>query len=141
MARVSFYLNFQGQTEEAFALYAEAFNSEVSMLQRFSEVPQNPEAPLPDDELNLIMHAEMTIMGGAVLMATDMLKSMGHQVRIGNNTTINLEPDTLEEAQRIYDVLSVDSTEGMPIAPMFWGAHWGVLLDKYGIRWMFNVAG
>ena len=29
-----------------------------------------------------------------MLMATDMVQSMGHKLIIGNNTTINIEPDT-----------------------------------------------
>lgn len=65
---------------------------------------------------------------------------MGHDLRIGNNVTINLEPDTLDETQRLYDALSGGSTESMPLQPMFWGAqHWGTCLDRFGIRWMFNI--
>jgi len=62
---------------------------------------------------------------------------MRHELRIGNNTTINLEPDSLEETQRLYDALSAGSTEGAPLQEMFWGAWWGTCLDRYGIRWMF----
>ena len=42
----------------------------------------------------MVMHVELPILGGHVIMATDMLASMGHELRVGNNTTINLEPDT-----------------------------------------------
>ena len=52
------------------------------------------------------MHVELSILDGTVLMGTDMLESMGHTVRIGNNTTINLEPDTLAETQRLYKALA-----------------------------------
>ena len=38
------------------------------------------------------------------------------------------------------DILSEGSTENAPLQKMFWGAWWGVCLDRYGIRWMFNVA-
>lgn len=139
MSRVSIYLNFMGDTEEAFTRYAEIFGGELVNLQRMSEVPAAPGQPaLAERERDLIMHVELSIMDGTVLMGTDMLESMGHRLRIGNNTTINLEPDTLAEAQRLYEALADGATECMPLQQMFWGAYWGVCLDRFGIRWMLN---
>lgn len=85
------------------------------------------------------MHVEVAITGGTILMGTDLVPSMGHALVIGSNVAINLEPDTLAEGQRLFDALSEGATEIVPFAPMFWGAHWGALLDRYGIRWMVNV--
>ena len=62
---------------------------------------------------------------------------MRHELRIGNNTTINLEPDSLEETQRLNDTISAGWSEGAPLQHMFWGAWCGTCLDRYGIRWMF----
>ena len=59
----------------------------------------------------MVMHVELPILGGHVIMATDMVESMGHELRVGNNTTINLEPDTREETQRLYDALSEGATD------------------------------
>ena len=47
MARVSTYLNFQGRTEEAFAFYAKAFGTEVTMLSRYSDMPAAGPGELP----------------------------------------------------------------------------------------------
>ena len=137
MARVNTYLNFQGQAEEAFAFYAKTFGTEVTMLTRFSDMPAMA-GEVPAEERNLVLHAELPIAGGHVLMATDMLRSMGQQTRIGNNTTLNLEVDSKEEADRLYGALSEGGSEGSPMADMPWGAYWGVTLDRYGIRWMIN---
>jgi PhnB protein len=84
------------------------------------------------------MHIELAILDGTVLMGTDALESMGHTVHTGNNVTINLEPDTLEETQRLFDALSAGGADVMPLQPMFWGAHWGTCQDRFGVRWMFN---
>lgn len=139
MARVSIYLNFPGTTEEAFNHYAQVFGTDVSSLQRMGSVPTGPgEDPLPAAEQNLIMHIELPILAGAVLMGTDVLESRGQELRVGNNVTINLEPDTLEETQRLFDALSEGGSDSFPLQPMFWGSHWGTCLDRYGIRWMFN---
>lgn len=142
MSRVSLYLNFAGTTEEAFNHYASVFGTEITGLQRMGEVPPMPGQPeMPEHEKNLIMHVELPIMGGTVLMATDMLESMGHELRVGNNLTINLEPDTYEEGQRLFDALAEGGSEMMPLTPMFWGAYWGVVLDRFSIRWMVNCPG
>lgn len=138
MARVNTYLNFQGQTEEAFAFYAAAFGTEITMLSRYSDVPEMVPGDLPADEQNLVMHAQLPIVAGHLLMATDMLESMGQQTRIGNNTTLCVDVDDRAEADRLYRALSEGGSEGSPMADMPWGAYWGVILDRYGIRWMIS---
>jgi PhnB protein len=86
-----------------------------------------------------VLHVELPILAGHVIMATDMLESMGHELRIGNNTTLNLEPDTRDEAERLYAALSEDGSDGTGLNPMPWGSYWGTCLDRFGVRWMFNV--
>jgi PhnB protein len=140
VARVSTYLNFQGNAEEAFEFYRTVFGTDyLGPIQRMGDVPAAPEGPaLSDAEKQLVMHVELPILSGHVIMGTDLLESMGQELRIGNSTTINLEPDTREETQRLFDALSEGSTESAPLSDMFWGATWGTCLDRYGVRWMFN---
>ncbi len=139
MDRVSIYLNFMGNTEEAFNRYAEIFGTGITSLQRMRDVPMDDGGPrLAEAELDLVMHVELPILGGAVLMGTDMLESMGHELRLGNNMTINLEPEELAETQRLFEALSEGGTDVMPLTLMFWGAHWGTCCDRFGVRWMFN---
>lgn len=142
MSKVSIYLNFQGNTEEAFNFYKSVFKTEfVGPVSRMSDIPPMPGMPaLPESEKNAIMHMSLPILGGTMIQGTDMLTSMGHNLKIGNNTTICLEPDTREETDRLFGALSADGspTEMQPMQDMFWGAYWGCCLDKYGIRWMFN---
>jgi len=138
VARVNTYLNFQGQAEEAFTFYARTFGTEVSMLTRYSDMPAAGPGELPAEEAGLVMHAELPILDGHVLMATDMLRSMNQETRIGNNTTLCLDVDGKDEADRLYRALSEGGSEGSPMADMPWGAYWGVTLDRFGIRWMIN---
>jgi PhnB protein len=142
MARVSTYLNFMGTTEEAFEFYRTVFGTDYpAPIQRLGDGPQEPGGPqLSEAERRMVLHVELPILAGHVLMATDVIESAGHELRVGNNTTINLEPDTLEETQRLYDALSAGASECAPLTKMFWGAHWGTCLDRYGVRWMFNSA-
>ena len=140
MSKISIYLNFPGNTEAAFNFYKSIFKTEfVGAVSRMSDIPPQPGMPtLPENEKNAIMHIALPILGGTMLQATDMLESMGHKLKIGNNTTICLEPDSREETERLFNALSDVGSDIQPLQDMFWGAYWGCCLDKYGIRWMFN---
>ncbi len=140
MSKVSIYLNFQGNTEEAFNFYKTVFNTEFSAPIMYNkDIPEHLGMPsLPENEKGKVMHVAMPILGGTQIMGTDMLESMGHKLKIGNNTTINLEPDTREETERLYQALSAGGSDAMPLQDQFWGAYWGCCLDRFGIRWMFN---
>jgi PhnB protein len=140
MAKTNIYLNFQGKTEEAFNLYQSVFKTDWSApIMRMGDLPQQEGMPqLSAEDKRKVMHVALPILGGTNIMGTDMLESMGHKVIIGNNTTISLEPDTKEEADRIYNALSQGGTDCVAPHDEFWG-YWGVCLDKFGIRWMFNV--
>jgi PhnB protein len=140
MPRVSTYLNFMGNTEEAFNFYSSVFGTEfLGPVMRMGDVPPAPGAPeLSDAEKKMVMHIELPILAGHVLMATDMLKSMGHERRVGNDVTLNLELEERGETERLFGLLSDGGTDIFNLADMPWGAYWGTCADRYGIRWMFN---
>lgn len=141
MARTSTYLNFMGKTEEAFGFYAAAFKTTfVGPIVRFGELPACDGSELRDDEKGKVMHIELPITGGHILMGTDALESMGHTVTFGNNVSINLEPDTRAEAERLVAALAEGGEVTMPLQDMFWGGYFGSLVDRYGVRWMLNCA-
>jgi PhnB protein len=140
MSRVSTYLNFMGNTEEAFLFYRSVFGSEfIGDVVRMGDMPANPAVEsMSDAERRLVMHVELPILAGHVLMATDMVESMGQELRVGNNVTINLEPDTRAETDRLYAALAEGGSDTLAMQDMPWGAYWGCCLDRFGVRWMFN---
>lgn len=142
MASVSTYLNFMGKTEEAFEFYKTVFGTEYDApIQYMKDVPADPSMPpLPEDEKDMVMHVALPITAGHVLMGTDMLKSMGHELKLGNNMSINVMPDTLAETRRLFAALSDGGSEEMALQEMFWGDTFGTVVDRFGIRWMFNCS-
>lgn len=138
--RVSAYLNFPGNTEEAFGFYKSVFKTEfVNGIHRFGDIP--PDAnhpPLAENVKKMVLHIELPLIGGHILMGSDAPEEMGFTVTRGNNMHINLEPDSREEAERIFNELSVEGDISMPLQDMFWGAYFGSFTDKYGINWMIN---
>jgi PhnB protein len=143
MARVNTYLNFMGNTEEAFEFYRSVFGTEYEgEIFRIGDVSAGPGEPeLTEEEKQLVMHMALPILAGHVLEGTDMVASMGHELRIGNNTTIALQPDTREEADTLFAALSQGATDVQPMSEQFWGDYWGTCLDRFGVRWMFDVPG
>lgn len=139
MSYVSTYINTLGRTEEAFEFYRSVFGGEFTDLVRFRDMDMGPaSATLSEEDLNAILHIELPILGGHVLEGTDMLESLGHEFAQGNNFSINLHPDSREQADQLYAALSVGSAFAPGMADMPWGAYWGSFEDRFGIRWMIN---
>jgi PhnB protein len=131
------YLNFMGNTEEAMNFYKSVFGGEFITFQRFSDVPGAADH-LPDNEKNMMMHVALKINETITLMATDLLASEGHKLNSGNQISLSLNAESKEEADKIFNGLSVGGIVEMPIQDTFWGAYFGMWQDKYGIKWMVN---
>jgi PhnB protein len=140
MAYVAIYLNFNGNAEEAFTHYKKVFQSEFSNpLMRMGDMPPREGTPaLSEADKKKVMHVALPILGGTLIMATDILDSMGQKLVEGNNFTISLNPDSKEEADRLYKDLAEGGTDGVAPHDEFWG-YWGTCKDRFGIRWMFNI--
>ena len=140
MARVSTYLNFARNTEEAFLFYKAAFKTEFNgPIMRFGEVPPQPGAPpMAEADKNLVMHVELPVTGGHILMGTDAPESWGFTLNFGNNAHIMLEPDSREECDRLFNALSVGGKVTMAMQDMFWGSYFGSFSDQFGVMWMVS---
>lgn len=133
------YLNFPGQTEEAFKFYKAVFGGELVGATRFKDMAAHGIAVSKEDE-DKMMHIGLPVGEGQMLMGTDALETMGHKLVAGNNVHISVHPDSKEDADRIFNALAEGGTVGMPIANQVWGDYYGHLTDKFGIHWMVNYS-
>ena len=134
------YLNFKGNTEEAFNFYKSVFGGEFAMLMRFKEAPGQEgceEQNIAGNEPEKIMHIALPI-GESVLMATDAVGAMAEKLTTGNNFSISINAQSKQEAERIFNGLSEGGNVTMPLADTFWGAYFGMLTDEFGVNWMIN---
>ena len=136
MAAVNVYLNFMGNTEEAFNFYKSVFGGEFSVIQRFKDTPQGVQ--MSPKEQQMLMHVALPIGHGTVIMATDALESMGHSLKPGNNFSIAITPDDMNEAKKIFNGLSAGGKVMVPLEKASWGDWFGMFIDKFGIQWMVN---
>jgi len=128
------YLSFNGNTEEAFRFYQSVLGGAFQSLQRYSDTPHGDNMPAGEKEK--VMHVALQTPHGT-LMGNDHMSFMG-DFNAGNNFSLSVHPDSKAEADRIFNGLSAGGTVIMPLEKAFWGAYFGMLLDRFGIKWMVN---
>lgn len=135
MKSINPYLNFQGNTEDAFNFYRSIFGGDFQGgIFRFKDTEIG--AKLNDAEQQMVMHIGLPIGNHNYLMATDALESMGQKVTFGNNFYISIDAESREEADKLFEGLSEGGKVEMPMADQFWGDYFGSLKDKFGVQWM-----
>lgn len=134
--KTNIYLNFDGNTAEAFDFYKSIFGGEYIRNMKMSEAPGGEN--FPDEEKNRTMHISLPLGEHSILMASDTVPSMGHKLVEGNNAHISIHPDSRKEAERLFNALSEGGEIEMPLEDQFWGDYYGSFKDKFGIQWMVN---
>jgi len=141
MASVSTYLIFSRQTFPAFEFYKSVFGTEYISIMRHGDVPQPEGQPGADEaDKNLIINVQLPILGGHILMGSDLPEGMGITLTAGNNIQICLQPDTRSDADILFAALTDGGTVKTPMQDMFWGDYYGELVDKFGILWLINTS-
>ena len=140
MKSVNPYLNFKGNTKEAFDFYKSVFGGEFAAVIRYRDFPGNPMGVAAAD-LDKIAHIALPLGPNNVLMATDTLDSFPRKHQPGNNFHITLEPESEEEAERLFEALSADGQIEMPLQKTEWAEKYGQCADKFGVQWMVNYTG
>lgn len=136
MAAVNPYLNFKDNTEQAFNFYKSVFGGEFATVMKVKDTPMAQ--TVPANERERIMHVALPIGKGTVLMGSDILESMGQTLNPGNNFYVAISPDSKEEANKLFTGLAAGGKVTMPLEDAFWGAYFGMCVDKFGIQWMVN---
>lgn len=132
MTQINPYLSFNGSCREAMNFYKECLGGELF----FQPVGGSPiEAQCPSGMKDSILHSSLS-KDQLVIMASDMIGPGGLQQ--GNNIALSVNCGSEEEINTFFSKLAAGGQIIDPLKVQFWGAIFGVLTDKYGIRWMFN---
>lgn len=136
------YLNFDGNAKEATHYYVEALDGELLGMTTFGEAPKDDAAAaeefaLPPGVENLVMNAQIRLKNGAFLMLSDVFP--GREFHIGNNLSLTLTYNDVEEARAVFNRLADGGTIGMELQQTFWSPLYGSLKDRYGIEWQISV--
>lgn len=138
MATVNAYLTFNGNCEEAFNFYKSVFGGEFTYMGKFKDMPAMGGEEVSAEEADKIMHVSLPISQETTLMGSDSSDAYGKATVIGNNISLSVNADSKEEADRIFKGLAEGGKITMEMNNTFWGAYFGMLVDKFGINWMMN---
>ena len=135
------FLDFRGQAHEALEFYAQALGGRVVSEMKYRDMPPMDDAPAGEGcggstSAEHVAHGQLE-SGGATLMAADG-PDAGTGPGQGAMTTINVEVDSVDEAERVFNALAEGGHVAMPLAETFWAHRWGFLVDRYGKPWMVN---
>ena len=140
MASINPYLIFNGNCEEAFLFYKSVFGGEFPYIGKCSDMPpsDDPNCPPPSaEDADRIMHVSLPIGNGTILMGSDSNKQSG-DVAFGANVSLSINTDSRAEADKLFNGLSAGGNVIMAMENTFWGAYFGMFVDKFDIHWMIN---
>ncbi|MBB3711581.1 PhnB protein [Limimaricola variabilis] len=129
------YLTFHGNCLEALETYRRIFDAPEPNVMTFGEAPQDVRDSMPETSPQAVLHAALKIGDGWIYGSDDI---MGGTPRMaGCSVTVDL-PDAAR-ARAVFDALADHGEVHMAFSPTFWSKGFGMLTDRYGIRWMIGV--
>jgi PhnB protein len=124
------YLNFSGNAAQALELYQQALGAVVNQKMLWGDHPDG----VPEEMRGNIMHADLQINKQTLLLA-DGAKPDESQA---NHVGVCLECDDLASMKLSFAQLESGGRVIMPLSDTFWGAVFGIVEDRFGVRWLFN---
>ena len=135
MMTISPWINFNGNAEEAFVFYKSVFGGEFAKVTRLKDLA-SAEFPVGDADADKIMQIILPIGGAGMLIGNDVPEFMGKVNENENRSKIHVNAESKEEAEKIFNGLSVEGQVEAPMSDGPWGTYFGMFRDKYGIEWV-----
>ncbi len=128
------YLMFNRNCEEALKIYEKAFDTKVVIMQKYRDMPADPNFPIPDSDFDLVLHSRLVIEGTEIMCA-DSSKNLAS----GNNMYITLTSSNAALMKQAWAILQDEGMIYLELNPTFFAKYHGYLQDKFGVNWMFTV--
>lgn len=138
MKSVNPYINFNGNCEEAFNFYQNVFGGELQLV-RYKDMDN--QMGLTGEGLNKIANVALPLVGDTVLYGSDTPDPENYGVKAGDQVQINIETESAEETERLFNDLTAGGDVKMPLEETEWAERFGMLADKFGVQWMVNYSG
>jgi len=130
------YLMFaQGNCSEAFDFYAQALNGKVIRVSTYGEIP-GADQHMPPAALAKVANVHLVVCGASIMGSDNVMGTDNGEAR--NDTTVNLDVETVEEAERVFAALSAGGEIQMPLHESAWSKRFAMFTDRYGKPWMVN---
>ncbi len=139
MATINSWINFNGNAEEAFTFYKSVFGGEFTKIVRFKDIATD-EFKVPEKEEDKIMYIALPIGDNTILVANDVPEVLGKVNERENRSKILVNAESKEEADKLFDGLSVGGEVEGPMGDSPWDSYAGMFRDKYGIEWIIEFS-
>jgi len=135
--KLNTYLNYGGNCRQAFEFYEKHLGGKITMMMTHGEMPGPTPRGNVIENKDAILHARMEL-GETELMAADVPPERFQPMR---SAYLCLAVKSVEEAERIYNLLAEGAEIFMPLAPQFFSPRFAMLRDRFGTSWMINAEG
>ncbi|ASR48085.1 VOC family protein [Paenibacillus kribbensis] len=124
------YITMDGNAKEAIEFYEKALDAQQLFVQTFGEMPENPDFPIPAEVKGRIGHATLKV-GETELMFSDTFP--GSPFSSGNQVSICITTDSVEQAEKMFAALQQGGQVGMPLQETHFSPAYGNVTDKFGV--------
>jgi PhnB protein len=130
MLGVSPYIAFRGNCRDAIEFYKSALDAEVLFSQTMGESPMRDMGPADN-----IMHCTIKVGESTIMMCDD---PSPHGAGAGGNISLAIGLNDPQRARQLFENLAKGGSIIMPLEKTFWAEAFGMVTDKFGIKWMVN---
>jgi PhnB protein len=129
------YLIFKGECQDAIKLYERAFDTKITDVMRFSDMPESSDntMSIPDDKKDWIVMSKLP-MGDSFIRLSDTIGELKDAVSERVTIAVEMEVDMIKKS---FNVLAEEGDIGIPLQKSFFSPLFGVVHDKYGVMWTF----
>ncbi|MGG1642599.1 VOC family protein [Paenibacillus sp. NRS-1782] len=124
------YITMNGNVKDAIQFYEKVLDAQLLFIQTFGEMPENPEFPIPAEIKERVGHATLKV-GETELMFSDTFP--GSPFSSGNQVSICITTDSVEQSRRMFDALQQGGQVGMALQETHFSPAYGNVTDKFGI--------
>ncbi|WP_027629579.1 VOC family protein [Ruminiclostridium cellobioparum] len=128
------YLMFNRNCAEALLVYEKAFDAKITEMQKYGDMPPNPNFPVPEENKELVLHSRIQLDGGEIMCA-----DASERGEAGNNMYVSITTKDAALIQRAWNILKQDGEIYMELTESFFAVLHGSLRDRFGINWMFTA--
>jgi len=124
------YITFKGNCRDAIEFYKNALGGEVLFIQTVGESPMSNMGPAEN-----IMHSTIKVGDTTIMMSDD---PRPDSTASGGNVSLAIGLDDPARAKQMFENLEKGGSVIMPLGKTYWAEAFGMLTDKFGVRWMVN---
>lgn len=130
MLTVNPYIALKGNCREAIEFYRSALDAEVLFLQTVGESPMPNMGPAAN-----IMHCTIKVGDSTIMLCDD----PSPQPAAGQgNLSLAVGLRDPARAARLFSNLADGGAVIMPLQKTYWAEAFGMVNDKFGVKWMVN---